>query len=313
MLSQHLSTQPLIISAFAKLLTSSGFCMATQSSGITWLELFFLSVAASSNPWALLHSSSASTQPTIARQLREFAAAATVTLRFMLTDGDQKHFLASQKQPNRLAAFGYQNRTLHTSTFIQLRKSTQSALHEVMLSFRQPLSQDQRSALADGTLNIKTAKFAGHHVFKGGRTIIKLSEQLRHDLVSVQTEFAQAPDQPCSFFCPNGHFRSSDAQLDCFNVTKSIWFTQCRGCHASTAWKCPCNIAWHKCFKHFSCPSLVSAVAPKKAARGSKRPAAVPNETSATSLRRLEPNTPSRACLGPRLAARAIGSWARQV
>ena len=125
MLSQHIAKQPLIITAFAKLLTCSTFCIASHCSGITWLELFFLTIAAADNPWALLHSNTANAQPTIARQLREFATAATTTLKFMLSDADQRQFLASTKPPNRMAAFGYQNRPVHTSTPIAINRSTQ--------------------------------------------------------------------------------------------------------------------------------------------------------------------------------------------
>ena len=124
----------------------------------SWLELFFLSVAMSSNPWALLHSTSAHAQPTIARQLREFATAATTTLKFALTDDDQRHFLASTKQPNRLASFGYQNRTTHTCAHIAMNRRTQSALHRVMLSICQALTTDQRAALDTGSLQIKASK-----------------------------------------------------------------------------------------------------------------------------------------------------------
>ena len=79
MLSHHVTLQPMIIASFVNFLTCSRFAMTTHVSGITWLELFFLSVAMSSNPWALLHASSAHAQPTIAKQLREFATAATTT------------------------------------------------------------------------------------------------------------------------------------------------------------------------------------------------------------------------------------------
>ena len=178
--------------------------MTTHTSGLTWLELFFLSVAMSDNPWALLHSASAHTQPTIARQLREFATASTITLKFMLSDADHKHFVGSTKQPNRLAAYGYQNRTAHTCTHIALNRATQSALHHVMLSFRQSLSPEQRESLNTDSLHIKTSKFAGYHVHKGGKAIIKLAESIRSDLANVQSSFAQAPGQPCSFFLSEG-------------------------------------------------------------------------------------------------------------
>ena len=186
---------------------------------------------------------------------------------------------------------------MHTSTHIAMSKATQAALDEVMLSFRQPLSPDQRVALANGSLSIKTTKYAGHHTFKGGRTIIRLAESFRRELGTVQAIFAQVPDQPCSFCCPNNHPRSSDSQFDCFNIAKSIWCTPCRGCHASSSWTGPCGLAWHRCPTHFARPSISSTSTQTVPARGRKRPAAVTSDVSATTLRRLEPDTPSRVCL----------------
>ena len=133
---------------------------------------------------------------------------------------------------------------------------------------------------------------------------MKLAEQLRLAIGSVQSTFAQVPDQPCSLFCPKGHSKPSASQFDCFNISKSVWCTQCKGCHASTAWKCPCGLPWHTCSIHFSSPMLSNRSTTVTTARGIKRPAPVPREVSATSLRRLEPDTPSKVCLGPRLAAK---------
>ena len=173
-----------------------------------------------------------------------------------------------------------------------------------MLSFRQALSPDQHEALANGSLQIKTQKYAGHHAYKGGKDIVSLSEALKIDLCSVQSTYAQVPDQPCSFLCPRGHPRSSDSQFDSYNVSKSIWCASCKGCHAATAWQCPCKIAWHNCPIHFVYPACAVQNCQRSTALGTKRPAAVNPETSARSLRRLEPSIATRACLGPRLAAR---------
>ena len=112
------------------------------------------------------------------------------------------------------------------------------------------------------------------------------------------------PSQPCSFVCPSNHPRLSDSQFDSYNVSKSIWCSSCKGCHASTAWQCPCKLAWHKCPIHFSFPAHTMQRPNLSRTRGTKRPAPVSASQSATLLRRLEPDIPSRACLGPRLAAR---------
>ena len=114
---------------------------------MTWLELMYFSIAMAENPLTLLQSSTAQAQVNIARQLREFAAAATTTLKFALADKDQLLFLGSPKPPNRLAAYGYHNRITHTSVHIAMSRKLQSALHCVMLSFRQALTPEQRTAL----------------------------------------------------------------------------------------------------------------------------------------------------------------------
>ena len=179
-------------------------------------------------PCALLHSSTAQAQRTIARQMRELATVATTTLKFALGNIEQQQFVGSSKLPNRLAAYGYQNRITHTRTHIALSKQAQSQLHLVMLSFKQALSADQRSALDDGTLQIKTQNYAGHHLYKGGRAIVSLSDVLKAELSDVQSTFAQVPDQPCCFVCPTGHPRPSNSQFDVHNVAKSIWCSACK-------------------------------------------------------------------------------------
>ena len=98
-LSHHVSSQHVVVASFTRLLTC-GLCASTNdSSGLTWLELMCLSIAMADNPWALLHSTTAQTQHTIARQLREFAIAAIATLKFALGDDEQHFFLVL---PSRL-------------------------------------------------------------------------------------------------------------------------------------------------------------------------------------------------------------------
>ena len=133
MFSHHITSQPRIIASFAHLLTHGLFARTTHTSGMTWLELMFLSIAMTDNPLTLVQSSTAQAQINIARQLREFAAAATTTLKFALTDQDKLLFAGSLKPPNRLAAYGYQNRITHTSVHIAMSRRLQSALHGVML------------------------------------------------------------------------------------------------------------------------------------------------------------------------------------
>ena len=97
MLSFHLSKQPAIVSYFARLLMCGTFASTMATSGLTWLELMFFSIAMADNTWALLHSATAQAHKTIARQLWEFATAATVTFKFALDDDAQQHLLATPK------------------------------------------------------------------------------------------------------------------------------------------------------------------------------------------------------------------------
>ena len=134
---------------------------------------------------------------------------------------------------------------------------------------------------------------------------MKLAECLRNEFRIVQSKFAQVPDQPCLFYCPNRHSRISDAQFDCFQHTKSIWCSECKGCHASTSFTCPCGVAWHRCTVHFSAPSRMGVHnKPVQPERGNKRPPHVAAAVSSKRLAILEPNMLTRACIGPRLAAR---------
>ena len=114
------------------------------------------------------------------------------------------------------------------------------------------------------------------------------------------------PDQPCSYFCPQGHPRVSNNQFCAFDVTKSIWCFGCKASHSSMSWKCSCKTTWHLCPIHFnSCMVANSAVTTTATvSRGNKRPAAASSAASARKLARLEPSVASRLCLSPALAAK---------
>ena len=134
---------------------------------------------------------------------------------------------------------------------------------------------------------------------------MKLAECIRSEFRFVQSKFAQVPDQPCLFYCPNNHARASDMQFDCFNCTKSIWCSDCKGCHSSTSYTCSCGIAWHTCTVHFAAASQTRVLnKPVQPERGQKRPLPIAASASAKRRATLEPNLLNRACLGPRLAAR---------
>ena len=174
-----------------------------------------------------------------------------------------------------------------------------------MLSFKQALSPSQKVALQNGNLTIKTQKFAGYQTYKGGSVIMKLSECIKQELRIVQSEFAHEPDQPCFFRCPSMHTKSADDQFDCFSCTKSVWCSSCKSSHASSSYKFPCGITWHRCRINFSAPSQTSMVSrPARSTNMPKRPAPVDAAQSARRLAKIETTLLQRACVGPTLAAR---------
>ena len=107
----------------------------------------------------------------------------------------------------------------------------------------------------------------------------------------------------CFFWCPRGHARNTYDQFDPHNVRKSVWCSMCTGAHASTAWTCPCNRAWHNCPDHFGLPLLANPK-PKAQVHGTKRQQVDSAQTSARKLSRLEPSYASGPILSAGLAKR---------
>ena len=152
-------------------------------------------------------------------------------------------------------------------------------------------------------LAIKTSKFAGHHQIRGTSAHLTLSECLKNEL-SVQIASViglPPPTAPDNCLCPRGHARSAFDQFDPHNVQKSVWCSMCTGAHASTAWTCPCNRAWHNCPDLFGLP-LHAPQKPKTQTQGTKRQRVDTPQTSARKLSRLEPSVASRPILSPGLA-----------
>ena len=147
------------------------------------------------NPMIYLRSTTANSHMTLARQLREFATVATAVLKFALPGDTQKYFMASTKPPNRVAPYGYYNRTAHTSAHIFLTRAVQTKLHLVMLALKAHLTREQHVAFTAGHLQVKTQKFAGHHLYHGGPAIIHLASQMRSELSACKSSYAQEPLQ----------------------------------------------------------------------------------------------------------------------
>ena len=305
MLSHHMLKHSSMMMGFTRLILRGCFAKSPTSSGYTWLEIMLLSIALSDSPLSHVRSHDAQSQKVLTHQLREFATAATTILKFMLKVAPQTMFLASTQLPNRMRSYGYHNRLTHTCAHIALTTDTQQALHVLMLSLKAPLSKDQLAAYANNNLQLKTAKFSGHHLVRGTAALMNLSALVKQELNVQVASFVEIPPQSTdtNFFCPRGHARCAYSQFDPHHVQKSVWCQTCRGAHASTAWTCPCNRPWFNCPEHFGLP-LQAPTKARTQHHGSKRQRVDTAQVSARKLTRLEPSVASRPILSPNLAKR---------
>eukprot|EP00973_Karenia_brevis_P081157 11253556-Karenia_brevis.AAC.1 len=76
MCTYYLTNASLVLQGFFQLLSCFRISSSGDTSGITWIEIFCLSIACSPNPLALYEHRSAQTQKTIVNHLREFVTSA---------------------------------------------------------------------------------------------------------------------------------------------------------------------------------------------------------------------------------------------
>ena len=305
MLSHHLEQHSPLMQGFTKLLTHGLFAASPTTSGYTWLELLLLSISLTYAPLTHIRSNTARTQKPLVHQIREFAASDTTILKFMLKIAPQTLFQASTKLPNRMRTYGHFNRITHTSAHIQLPVAAQRALHVLMLSLKQPLSKTQAEAFEQDRLVIKTTKFSGHHLIRGTSALMALSECMKaaFDVQHAKFVVLHSVSSDLKFFCPAGHPRSAFDQFDPHNYRKSVWCSECAGCHSSSSWRCPCERAWQNCPDHFPAP-IFAFTRPAAKPRVQKRPPPASAQSSASKLARLEPSYLSRPILSEGLAKR---------
>eukprot|EP00973_Karenia_brevis_P094568 12423157-Karenia_brevis.AAC.1 len=109
MVNRYLGDAPPSITGLKRLLTCCLFAADDSRSGLTWLELFLLSIAFCDAPLSLIRSDTARSQKLLVHQLREFAAQATLFLKFALAVDSQRLFAATHKGQNRMLSYGYHN------------------------------------------------------------------------------------------------------------------------------------------------------------------------------------------------------------
>eukprot|EP00973_Karenia_brevis_P046202 6404471-Karenia_brevis.AAC.1 len=102
MTTQFLHHLPHAITGLFRLLSCFRIASSGDTSGISWMELYFLAVALSPTPMLDFRTDRAQSRRTIAQLLREFMTASMKFVRFLLPRHYQALFLASFAPPNRL-------------------------------------------------------------------------------------------------------------------------------------------------------------------------------------------------------------------
>ena len=140
LVDEHLTKAGPLMIGFAQLLSHHRFATSPSCSGFTWMEFLLLSIAASPNPAAVFTSGSAEPARKLMHLVREFTNKAKQYLKFAYTPEFGNHFHVTHMMPNRLAHYGYVNRTPLTSIHIHLHEEVARALNATMLNLQSQLT-----------------------------------------------------------------------------------------------------------------------------------------------------------------------------
>eukprot|EP00973_Karenia_brevis_P029029 4004058-Karenia_brevis.AAC.1 len=144
LLDTYLQNASPAIKGFASLLRTLNFHVAERHvSGHSWMEIFLLSLAASS---PCHHHERATAQASISRQLRTFQRQALMLLHFATTPQTCSLFQL-HKDTRRLHSFGFTNKLPHTSACLHLHPEVQSSLNLCILALQAPFKQKDKKAL----------------------------------------------------------------------------------------------------------------------------------------------------------------------
>ena len=169
----HLRTSAPAVSGFAQLLSNHYFAASTASAGLTWLELFILSVAASHNPAGIYMSQTAAPAKKLSYLLREFVTQAKRYLEFAYVRETVELFHTAHHPPNRLVRYGYINKLTHTAAHIQQHADATDALNTAMLDLQHQVTKTQGEQLRNCCLSVQAKRFAGY-------TTLRLHSQITH-------------------------------------------------------------------------------------------------------------------------------------
>eukprot|EP00973_Karenia_brevis_P091535 12407965-Karenia_brevis.AAC.1 len=192
-----------------------------QNGGLTWLEIFILSVVASGHHMSITHSSSAIAHKPLHLHLKEFVSWAHSFVKFAILPHFADLFLAPTSTHNRLLHYGIISHFTHTRLFIQLPSCISSLLESVMLQLRSPFTRAQQQSYNNGTLQVPTHKYRGLGVVHSSSPLQRLSESLSESLAELEGSPGQPrPGGATVFSCPSGHTKLAQAPFDVMHPSK---------------------------------------------------------------------------------------------
>eukprot|EP00973_Karenia_brevis_P047893 6647286-Karenia_brevis.AAC.1 len=312
MIDLYLASAPACIVGFHTLISSHRVSCSGASAGLSWLELYILSVALVDSAVSLTHGCTAAAAKTIAAQLSEFTTHAHHFVHFALPPHFYQLFKSPEHDSSRMLLFGITSHLSHTCLFVDLPTDCLEALQLVVLQLTTPLSRTQLASYAEGTLQLRSHKFTGHCAMRCRQPLLALSNRMRQCSRVFAVARQPGPAKHTVFACPSGHTRPSCKPFDILRPTKQVWCKSCARPLHGGLWICPCGKKWHKCTIHFSAvfeaPGPGPGVNPRPSTNNDESAifdhGDLMRARSDVRLNNLEPHRASRLLLGPTLAAR---------
>ena len=160
-ISLFMLKQPEVAKGFVGLLQKHRFVHCTTTSGVTWLELLYISLGHTPAALELTHPRSAGIRPTIATTLRAFQHHALHIVKFCLVPAHAALFKVNHQRCNRLNNYGFYNRLPHLHLLPILHSYVISVLYLALLSMNSALTRSQTAMLEASNLRLKAKKFSG--------------------------------------------------------------------------------------------------------------------------------------------------------
>eukprot|EP00973_Karenia_brevis_P017546 2406260-Karenia_brevis.AAC.1 len=191
MFEEYLAHAPAGVHGLKCLLEKIHVSSSGDQVGLTWLEIFVLSVVASSSPLSITHGHTAQAHQSLAVQLKHFISAAHAFSKFALLPHFALLFQSPASTHNRLLQYGITSHFTHTKVFFALPLVVTTSLELVLLQLQSTLTPSQRRSLSLGTLQVPTHKYRGLGVVHCEPELRRLKQALTEHLNTLQCTAGQ--------------------------------------------------------------------------------------------------------------------------